>query len=197
SPRFPLEVVLVDPPDGARTLDGVVQLLAHLSEQKNARFITFVDSRKQVEFISSILARVQREASGKKEVEEVEPGVEDRLGGVLASLNVLPYRAGYEEHDRSFIQSKLSDGSLSGVVSTSALELGIDIPGLDLCVLIGVPPSATSLQQRIGRIGRHAPGAVIVVNGGDVYDRAVFANPPSFFAPPLAESTLHLQNRYN
>ena len=135
SPRFPLEVALVDPPDGARTLDGVVQLLENLSNQPNARFITFVDSRKQVEFISSILARMQREASGKKEPEEGEPGVEDKLGGMLASLNVLPYRAGYEEHDRGFIQTKLTDGSLSGVVSTSALELGIDIPGLDLCVL--------------------------------------------------------------
>ncbi len=196
SPRFPMEVALVDPPEGGHTLDSVVQLLGYLSGQPNARFITFVDSRKQVEFISSILARVQREESGKKEPDEGEPGIEDKLGGVLASLNVLPYRAGYEEHDRGFIQTKLTEGSLSGVVSTSALELGLDIPGLDLCVLIGVPPSATSLQQRIGRIGRHGPGLVIVVNGGDVYDRAVFANPASFFERPLAESALYLQNRY-
>lgn len=197
SPRYPLDVILVDPPAQGGMLESVVHLLDHLANQQKARFITFVDSRKQVELLSSILARVQREAQEKKaEEEEAETGQEERLGGILAQLNVLPYRAGYEEHDRNLIQAKLTDGSLMGVVSTSALELGIDIPNLDTCVLIGVPPSATSLQQRIGRIGRSAPGTVIVVNGGDVYDRAVFANPASFFDRPLAESALYLQNRY-
>lgn len=196
SPRFPLEVALVDPPDGGRTLDSVVHLLDHLANAQKARFITFVDSRKQVELISSILGRMQREAAAKEAAESGEDSEEERLGGMLAQLNVLPYRAGYEEHDRNLIQTKLGDGSLSGVVSTSALELGLDIPGLDTCILIGVPSSATSLQQRIGRIGRSVPGSVIVVNGGDVYDRAVFANPPSFFQRPLSESALYLQNRY-
>lgn len=218
SPRYPLEVMLVDPPPAGGTMDAVVGLLNHLANATRARFITFVDSRKQVELISSILARLHREAADEKEEEKppsksrgkavkpVEPAdqgesreeepPEARYGYVLEGLNVLPYRAGYEERDRQFIQAKLSDGSLSGVVSTSALELGIDIPSLDTCVLIGVPASATSLQQRIGRIGRSAPGKVIVINGGDVYDRAVFANPPSFFERPLAESALYLENRY-
>jgi DEAD/DEAH box helicase domain-containing protein len=196
SPRYPLEVALVEPPPGGGAMDAVVALLDNLANHQHARFITFVDSRKQVELISSILARMQREANAKPEPEEAEYAEEARLGGMLSGLNILPYRAGYEEHDRGFIQSKLTDGTLAGVVSTSALELGIDIPDLDTCVLIGVPASATSLQQRIGRIGRRAPGTVIVVNGGDVYDRAVFANPPSFFERPLAESALYLQNRY-
>lgn len=197
SPRYPLEVMLVEPPDQTRVLDGVVQFLDYLANEKEARFIAFVDSRKQVELISSILARVQRDAAtGKGELEsESEILPEERLGIRLAQLNVLPYRAGYEEHDRNLIQSKLTEGSLRGVVSTSALELGMDIPDLDTCVLIGVPTSATSLQQRIGRIGRSGPGTVIVINGGDVYDRAVFANPPSLFERPLAESALYLQNR--
>jgi DEAD/DEAH box helicase domain-containing protein len=115
---------------------------------------------------------------------------------VLQQMNVLPYRAGYEDHDRRQIQDRLVEGTLNGVVSTSALELGIDIPHLDICVLIGVPASATSLQQRIGRIGRHSPGSVIVVNGGDVHDEAVFSHPRSFFQRPLAESTLYLENEH-
>ena len=213
SPRYPLEIVLVEPPARVGAMESVVSLLDHLANQTDARFLTFVDSRKQVELISSILARTRREteekeaekekekpkskAKGKIEPEEViEPGPEVHFGHVLEGLNVLPYRAGYEEHDRQFIQEKLTSGELKGVVSTSALELGIDIPHLDTCVLIGVPSSATSLQQRIGRIGRNAPGLVIVVNAGDVYDRAVFANPPSFFQRPLAESALYLGNRY-
>ena len=212
SPHYPLEVVMVDPPAKAGALDSVVRLLDYLANQTQSRFLTFVDSRKQVELISSILARGRREAE-EKEVEKekpkakgkekaappeevIEEGPEVGYGHILDGLNVLPYRAGYEEADRQFIQDKLTDGTLNGVVSTSALELGIDIPHLDTCVLIGVPSSATSLQQRIGRIGRHGAGRVIVVNGGDVYDRAVFANPPSFFERPLAESALYLGNRY-
>jgi DEAD/DEAH box helicase domain-containing protein len=73
------------------------------------------------------------------------------------------------------------------VISTSALELGLDIR-TGYVRAGGVPSSATSLQQRIGRIGRHTAGRVIVVNGGDVTDRTVFADPPSFFTRPLAET---------
>lgn len=219
SPRFPLQVYLVDPPKEERFLNEVVQLLEHLTHQTKSRFIAFVDSRKQVELISSILSRLLKEtkeepppleegqrpppARGprskkvvKEEVEPEEPDGDSEVTGVLQSLNVAPYRAGYEDNDRRQIQERLSEGTLNGVVSTSALELGIDVPNLDICVLIGVPASGTSLQQRIGRIGRHSPGTVIVVNGGDVHDETIFAHPQSFFQRPLAESTLYLDNEH-
>ncbi|MBE0699296.1 MAG: hypothetical protein IH586_20425, partial [Anaerolineaceae bacterium] len=221
SPRFPLQVFLADPPGRERFLDEVVRLLEYLTHQTNSRFIAFVDSRKQVELISSILNRLLKEkkeeaaaaegggkaagasrgtrgkkAALKEEPEPEEPDPEGEVTGVLQNLNVVPYRAGYEDHDRRQIQERLTVGTLNGVVSTSALELGIDVPNLDICVLIGVPSSATSLQQRIGRIGRHSPGTVIVVNGGDVHDSTVFAHPKSFFQRPLAESTLYLENEH-
>lgn len=220
SPRYPLQVNLVDPSGRERFLDEVVRLLEFLAHQEKSRFIAFVDSRKQVELISSILNRLlkdskeeppvaedgtraparSRAARGKKAEQEVlesdELDPESEVTGVLQSLNVVPYRAGYEDHDRRQIQERLTEGTLNGVVSTSALELGIDVPNLDICVLIGVPSSATSLQQRIGRIGRHGPGMVIAINGGDVHDEAVFAHPRSFFHRPLAESTLYLENEH-
>jgi DEAD/DEAH box helicase domain-containing protein len=230
SPRYPLDVFLVRPPGASRFMDEVVQLLQYLTEKTSSRFIAFVDSRKQVELISSILNRLLKEEAkkaeaasqeaseeegaapakpvrtsrtwGKKSTKQAaepvedEPDPEGEVTGVLQQMNVLPYRAGYEDHDRRQIQDRLVEGTLNGVVSTSALELGIDIPHLDICVLIGVPSSATSLQQRIGRIGRHSPGSVIVVNGGDVHDEAVFAHPRSFFQRPLAESTLYLENEH-
>ncbi len=227
SPRFPLQVYLVDPPGSDRFLDEVVHLLENLTHINGSRFIAFVDSRKQVELISSILNRLLREKAKEEAAAEEaqmddngevrptrgrrwgkasakaspdtnpdEPDPEGEVTGVLQSLNVVPYRAGYEDHDRRQIQERLAEGTLNGVVSTTALELGIDIPHLDICVLIGVPSSATSLQQRIGRIGRHSPGSVIVVNGGDVHDQAVFAHPQSFFHRPLSESTLYLENEH-
>jgi DEAD/DEAH box helicase domain-containing protein len=254
SPRYPLDVYLAEPPWSDRFLNEVVRLLEALSGEESSRFIAFVDSRKQVELISSILNRLLRESAkaaeeaaaaeaaaaagaaaealaaieqeeaaedgtivlpkpakpargrgrAAKKVEDDAPGsspydepdLEGEVTGVLQGLNVLPYRAGYEDHDRRQIQERLAQGTLNGVVSTSALELGIDIPHLDVCVLIGVPGSATSLQQRIGRIGRHGPGAVIVVHGGDVHDSSVFADPQSFFRRPLAESALYLENEH-
>lgn len=254
SPRYPLQVYLAEPGGEGRFLDEVVRLLEHLThaeegEKTARRFIAFVDSRKQVELISSILNRLLKEnarlaaeaaaaeaaavAAAEAEAAEAEgrpvsttrtakpepktrggwgrsraakeepaeadgdePDIEGEVTGVLQNLNVLPYRAGYEDHDRRQIQERLVEGTLNGVVSTSALELGIDIPHLDVCVLIGVPSSATSLQQRIGRIGRHGPGTVIVVNGGDVHDQTVFAHPQSFFNRPLAESALYLENEH-
>jgi len=219
SPRYPLRVTLASPPGQDRFLDEVVRLLEYMTQHTSSRFIAFVDSRKQVELISSILNRLLREEKNKAQegeeppkkgrgaskgrwgknsaaASEEEDDSEGEVTGVLQGLNVLPYRAGYEDHDRRQIQERLTEGTLNGVVSTSALELGIDIPHLDTCVLIGVPSSATSLQQRIGRIGRHGPGDVIVVSGGDVQDQMVFANPKSFFSRPLAESALYLENEH-
>jgi DEAD/DEAH box helicase domain-containing protein len=185
SPKHELDVQLVAPPRSADLLTEVSTLLHHLANQKSTRFIAFVDSRKQTEHISSILARSQDK--------EEDRNVKFKLDH-LERLNVLPYRAGYEERDRDIIQDRLNKGSLSGVVSTSALELGIDIPFLNIGVLIGVPQSSTSLHQRIGRIGRHQKGSVIVINTGDVYDEAIFRNPEDFLNRPMAEGALYLEN---
>jgi DEAD/DEAH box helicase domain-containing protein len=68
----------------------------------------------------------------------------------------------------------------------------MDIPGLSLAVLVGVPGSATSLHQRIGRIGRSGPGVVLVVHSGSVYDDVVFNEPDSLLSRPMTESAVYL-----
>ena len=68
--------------------------------------------------------------------------------------SVKPYRSGYEAEDRTAIERALRDGCLRGVVSTSALELGIDIPHFVVGFNIGVPASRKSFRQRLGRVGR-------------------------------------------
>ena len=195
SPRYPLEIFLVEPPHKADFLTEIVGLLSQLSALDESRFITFVDSRKQVELLSSILARSKETTQEERRNEGEEPS-DGLIAEVLDSIKVLPYRAGYEEEDRRIIQDRLSVGDLKGIISTSGLELGIDIPHLNTCVLIGTPPSATSLHQRIGRVGRTGKGYVIVVNAGDAHSEAVFANPDSFLRRPLSESSLYLENEY-
>jgi DEAD/DEAH box helicase domain-containing protein len=202
SPAYGHDIFLVNPPGMSDFLSEVVKLLRYLSLQTDKRFITFVDSRKQVELISSILARGRRKGNDRKiEVDEDDdeesfPEARRFSTEILDELEVLPYRAGFEESDRRHIQERLTSGSLSGVVSTSALELGIDIAHLDICVLIGVPSSQTSLHQRIGRVGRKKRGTVIVINTGTVQDEAVFREPKRFLERPLAEGALYLENEY-
>lgn len=186
SPRFELEVNLANPPGSTDLLTELTNLFNAFARQEGVRFIAFVDSRKQTEYITSIMSRA------KDKDEDKDFNIDT---GLLKKLDVLPFRSGYEMEDRKAIQERLATGSLKGVVSTSALELGMDIPYLNLGVLVGVPPSQTAFMQRIGRIGRHAPGRVIIINTGSVYDGAVFRNPGELFSRPPAEGALYLENR--
>lgn len=188
SPRKVLTIRLVEPPPSQDLLTQITRLMEFIARETPHRFLAFVDSRKQTEYIAAILSRAQDD-----EGEEPVQRADDR--GHLRQLSILPYRAGYEEHDRTIIQERLSRGELTGVVSTSALELGIDIPHLTLGVLVGVPPSATSLYQRIGRIGRHTEGEVIVINTGDFYSETIFREPDRLLKLPLSEGALYLENR--
>jgi len=192
SPKQDLEVQFVNPPSDKDLLTAVSHLLCHLSLQENNRFIAFVDSRKQTEHIASIASREQEKQRTNNKLEEFEEFLESEE---IKEHNILPYRAGYEEHDRNNIQEKLSKGKLAGVISTSALELGIDIPYIDTGVLIGVPHSSTSLHQRIGRVGRQRQGRIIIVNTRDVYDEAMFRETKKILDRPLAQGALYLENR--
>ncbi len=187
SPKYPVEIFLLNPPGNSDILSEIATLLNNLVTLDHFRFICFVDSRKQTEHIASILARQDHQ-------EDDSQDIKDKFDH-LQNLDVLPYRAGYEEADRRTIQQRLSNGSLKGVVSTSALELGLDIPDLNAAVLVGVPRSSTSLHQRIGRIGRHGPGTVFIINTGDVFDETVFLKPKEFMNRPMAECALYLENQ--
>lgn len=186
SPRFPVSVKLMTPTSDEDLLSSVTRLMTYLTQKTECRFLAFVDSRKQAEQISAILSREQ-------EKDEEEERNLFRLEH-LEKLDVLPFRSGYEEEDRRIIQDRLNRRSLRGIVSTSALELGMDIPSLDIAILVGVPRSSTSLMQRIGRIGRSEEGAVFVLNTKSVYDEAVFAQPENLLNRPLAEGALYLEN---
>ena len=113
-----------------------------LQSQQEGAFITFLDSRRGVETLAL--------ASGNTE-------------GGLDNAAVLPYRAGYDAVDRERIEKRLQAGGLKGVISTSALELGIDLPHLKAGINVGVPATRKSYRQRLGRVGRNGPGVFLIV----------------------------------
>lgn len=185
SPKQPVAIHLVELPDHGDLLTSLAELMDYIGKKTKHKFIVFVDSRKQAEYLASIVARFQHKDAADDDF------LHDNQ---LEKLNILPYRAGYEEHDRKLIQERLTNGTLSGIVSTSALELGLDIPYLTLGILVGVPHSATSFYQRIGRIGRHAHGEIIIINGGDIHSASIFRNPRHLLDMPLSEGALYLEN---
>ena len=77
--------------------------------------------------------------------------------------SISSYRAGYLPEERRQIESSLNSGDLLGVVSTSALELGIDIGGLDVCILVGYPGSIVNTWQRAGRVGRSSRQSLVIL----------------------------------
>lgn len=188
SPRQPSDIIFATPPPATDLLSALKDLFLFLTQSPSRCFLAFVDSRKQVEYLGAMVRRSQDRVSDDDFYARPD------IGNHLENSDILPFRAGYELQDREKILDRLAQGRIKGIISTSALELGIDIAYVDTGVLVGVPPSQTSLLQRIGRIGRHSPGLVVLVNRGDLRDERIFNNPDLLFTLPPGPSSLYLEN---
>lgn len=126
--------------------------------------IIFARSRLRVEIISTYL----RERSG--------------------SIPVVGYRGGYLPNERRAIEKGLREGKITGVVSTNALELGIDIGMLDAAISVGYPGSIASMQQQFGRAGRRGePSLAVMVATSSPLDQYI-CNNTDFFVKANPES---------
>jgi DEAD/DEAH box helicase domain-containing protein len=155
-----------DAPDeatGARrsALGEAAELLARLVRD-GARCICFMKSRKGVE----LLARMVRE-----DLQRSDPELAER---------VAPYRAGYTPQQRRELEARLTSGELRAVITTDALELGIDIGELDAAVVVTFPGTVASLRQMWGRAGRRGKGLAVYVAGEDALDQFFCRHPDEF-----------------
>ena len=92
------------------------------------------------------------------------------------------YRAGYLPEERREIEALLFKDELKAVISTSALEVGIDVGGLDACILVGYPGTMISTWQRSGRVGRgESPSVVFLIGMADAMDQYWMKHPARFF----------------
>ena len=104
------------------------------------------------------------------------------LVDVELSDTIQPYRGGFLAEERRAIERKLFDGTLRGVATTNALELGVDIGGLDACICNGFPGTISSFRQQIGRAGRSAQSSLaVLVAGDDALDQWYAQNPRELF----------------
>lgn len=171
SPKHQIDVVLLNASEPGDPYYRLANFINKVSRIPNNRSITFIDNRKAVGQIAVIANQLEQNL-------------------------VYPYRSGYESADRIQIQQSLENGTLNGVISTSALEMGIDIGHLNIGILYGVPSSQTSFMQRIGRIGRHQAGFVFIVNDNSIRSERIFKNPQNLFNIPPADTALYLDNEF-
>jgi DEAD/DEAH box helicase domain-containing protein len=146
---------------------------------EGARTLTFVRSRRGAE-LTALGARAR--------LEDVAP----ELAGLVAS-----YRAGYLAEDRRALERALMDGELRGLATTNALELGVDIAGLDAVVLAGFPGTVTSFWQQAGRAGRRGQSALIVlIARDDPLDTFLVHHPAALLDRPIERVVIDPSNPY-
>jgi DEAD/DEAH box helicase domain-containing protein len=186
SPRGRTEFVLWEPPLGpprgehgapvrrSATVE-TAELLADLVSE-SVRTVAFVRSRRSAETVA-LLTRRQLAA--------------DLVPRVAA------YRAGYLPHERRRLEAALHRGELLGVAATNALELGMDVSGLDAVVMSGWPGTRASLWQQAGRAGRAGQEALVVlIARDDPLDTYVVNHPESIFGRPVESIVLDPGNRH-
>jgi DEAD/DEAH box helicase domain-containing protein len=111
--------------------------------------------------------------------------------------SVTAYRAGYLPKERREIENRLKNKNLNAVVSTNALELGIDIGSLDSVIISGYPGTVISTWQQAGRAGRtNADSLVTLVAFQNPLDQYFMKHPEDFFGRPHEQAIIDLHNRY-
>ncbi|MBD0355928.1 MAG: DUF1998 domain-containing protein [Rubrobacter sp.] len=135
-------------------------------------------------------------AKSRKSAELIYRYAADRLGPDLAR-RISPYRAGYTVRERREIEARLFRGELLGVVSTNALELGVDVGSLDAVVCCGYPGSVASIWQQWGRAGRgNDPSLAVYIAGRDSLDQYLHENPEKVLGMRVEAARLTLENPY-
>ncbi|MEU1817221.1 DEAD/DEAH box helicase [Streptomyces roseifaciens] len=154
------------------------ELLTDLVVQ-GVRTVAFVRSRRGAELIALI--------------------AQERLAAVDPSLpgRVAAYRGGYLPEERRSIERALHSGELLGLSATTALELGVDVAGLDAVLLTGYPGTRASLWQQAGRAGRTGRGALaVLVARDDPLDTYLVHHPEALFRQPVESTVLDPDNPY-
>jgi DEAD/DEAH box helicase domain-containing protein len=186
SPRAPLTFALWEPPllytrPGERARRAVTSeaadLLAALVDAE-VPSLAFVRSRRGAESVA-MLAR------------------QGRAGARGGDRSVQAYRSGYLPDDRRELEAGLREARITGMASTTALELGVNITGLDAVLIAGWPGTWASLWQQAGRAGRAGrPALAVFIAGDDPLDTYLVRHPRTLLRHPVEAAVLDPDNPY-
>ena len=189
SPRGRVSLALWEPPfasyageNGAPVRRSataeVADLLADLIIER-VPTLAFIRSRRGTETVALATKRL---------LDEVEPGLSDRVSA---------YRGGYLPEDRRAIEQALKRGDLLGLAATNALELGIDIAGLDAVLMAGFPGTRAAFWQQVGRAGRGGHDALgVLVARDDPLDTYLVTHPDALIGQPVEANVFDPENPY-
>jgi len=182
SPRGPKKFILYNPfPDGdtTRATNRESGKILRMCMNNDLRMLCFTGSRKLTELIT---LQVRNDLIRK-----------DNADPALVSA----YRAGYLPEERRDIENRMKCGLLRGIVSTNALEVGIDIGCLDGVIMTGFPGTIMSTWQQAGRAGRNnADSLAILVANPDPLDQYFMNHPGQFFQSGHEHAIIDLDNPY-
>ena len=191
-----------NPGELASALTGLpVEVVSHSGAPSGKRHFLFVNplegaAQTVIMLLKAALARGLRTivyCQSRKMTELIALWAAERSGAMSGRISA--YRSGFLPGERREIESRMASGELLAVISTSALELGIDIGGLDLCILAGYPGTVMSTWQRGGRVGRSLrESAVILVAGEDALDQYFMRHPNDFFDRPPEDAVINPDN---
>jgi DEAD/DEAH box helicase domain-containing protein len=182
SPGAARQIAMWNPPVTDEALQTRRSALGEAAEmvaelvKGGARTICFVKSRKGVELTAKLVA---------DQLADAHPALAER---------VAPYRAGYTPQQRRDLEARLVSGDLLAVVTTDALELGIDIGALDAAVVVTFPGTVASLKQMWGRAGRRGRGLAVYVAGEDALDQFFCRHPDEFLDRPVEAAIVNYEN---
>ena len=170
APRYPTTLLHVPYPEDDRNheLTAANLLTSIIDADTDGQAILFHDSRQGAERIANMARRPNQ---------------------------VVPYRAGYLPEQRRQIEDRIRSRQLRGVVTTSALEVGIDMPDLNYGVNNGLPPTRKQLLQRMGRSGRARPATFVILGDPGLFRRHG-ETLRDYYSGVIEESRLHLDNPY-
>ncbi len=189
SPRLGATVVLWEPPlspgggeNGAPVRRSATAEVADLLTDlvvDGVRTLAFVRSRRGAETIA---------ISARRQLDEIAPELHDQVS---------TYRAGYLPEDRRALEQALKSGQLTGLAATSALELGIDVAGLDAVLVAGFPGTRAALWQQFGRAGRGGGASLgVLVARDDPLDTYLVRHPQALLGAPVEATVLDPDNPY-
>ncbi len=171
APQAGKHVLFINPAGSPYTV--AVQLFRQ-AMQEGLKTIAFTQARKITELMHTWLI-------------QEKPGLAQKVSS---------YRAGFLPEERRDIERRLASGELHGVISTSALEMGIDIGGLDVCILVGYPGTVVQTWQRSGRVGRNKRDSVLIlVAQPDALDQYFMRHPHRFFQSDYEKAVVDPSNR--